>query len=78
MNFLHWMQAYATVYYRRLCNLNRAAVMYLVALIVAVLLALVLGPLGMLALLLVVLFVLPIINIDVKKEIDEEYNRRSK
>lgn len=76
MDFIRWLQAYATVYSRRVSNLSAKTIIYLAALAVVALLALILGPLGMLALAVIVLFVLPAINTDVRSEVEQEYNNR--
>ena len=76
MDFIKWLQAYATVYSRRARNLSAKTIIYLAALVVVALLALILGPLGMLALAVIVLFVLPAINTDVRSEVEQEYNNR--
>lgn len=76
MDFIKWLQAYATVYSRRARKLSTKTIIYLAALVVVALLALILGPLGMLALVVIVLFVLPAINTDVRSEVEQEYNKR--
>lgn len=76
MDFIKWLQAYAAVYSRRARNLSAKTIIYLAALVVVALLALILGPLGMLALAVIVLFVLPAINTDVRSEVEQEYNKR--
>lgn len=76
MDFIKWLQAYATVYSRRARNLSTKTIIYLAALVVVALLALILGPLGMIALACIVLFILPAINTDVRSEVEREYNKR--
>ena len=74
-NFIAWLQAYAAVYSRRAGQLSSKTLSQIAVLAVAIILALILGPLGMLALALIVLFILPVINNDIRKEVEEEYNK---
>jgi len=76
MNILKWLQAYATVYCRRLSNTDRKTLLFIVALIFVAVLASALGPAATMVLGVVIIFVLPAINADVRSEVDDEYKRR--
>lgn len=76
MDFLNWLQAYATVFIRRLSKLDSKTILFGFALIVVAVLSLVLGPIGILVLGVIVVFVLPAINADIRSEVEEEMRRR--
>lgn len=76
MNFFKWLQAYATVYARRLGKLDSKTLLCIGALIFVAVLASALGPAATLVLLAVVIIVLPAINSDIRSEVDDEYKRR--
>ena len=76
MNVFRWLQAYATVYARRLSKLESKTILFIFALIVVAVLSLVLGPVGILVLGVIVVFVLPAINTDIRSEVEDEMRRR--
>lgn len=76
MDILVWLQAYATVYVRRLSKMDRKTLLSILVLIVVAVLASALGPAATMVLGVVIIFVLPAINADVRSEVDAEYKRR--
>lgn len=76
MDFFKWLQAYATVYTRRLSKLDSKTILFCIALIVVAVLSIALGPLGILVLGVIVVVVLPAINSDIRSEVEDEMRRR--
>ena len=74
-NFFIWLGAYATVYSRRIHQTSPSKLRTIAAVVVALIIAAILGPLATAVLICVVLFVLPAINTELRSEVDREYNK---
>jgi ABC-type antimicrobial peptide transport system permease subunit len=73
---LKWLGAYATVHSRRMHQMSRSNLRIIAAVVVALIVAALLGPLATVVLICVVLFVLPAVNTDVRSEVDREYKNK--
>lgn len=71
-----WLGAYATVYSRRVHQMSRSSLRIIAAVVVALIVAALLGPLATVVLICVVLFLLPAVNTDVRSEVDREYKNK--
>lgn len=76
MKFLNWLIACITVYLRRLSEMNRSTKIFVVALIFCALLSATIGLPATIVLLVICILFLPILNADIKNEIDQEYTKR--
>lgn len=76
MNILKWLGACGTVYLRKLFACDNATLIKVCIFVLLLFLAAGIGPLATLFLLVVCVVFLPALNNDIKREIDQEYNRR--
>ena len=76
MRLLMWLQACLLVYSRRLAATSRKTKMFAAAIVFTAIIASLLGLLATICTMLIACVLLPLLNPDIKNEIDREYTNR--